>query len=57
MPNSADNTDGGGFWQTVAGALAALARQGGGSLLESPMPELRYAAREWQQAVDSLQTQ
>jgi hypothetical protein len=41
-----------GFWQTVASVLAALARKGGGSLTDNPLPELRYAAREWEQAAD-----
>jgi hypothetical protein len=39
-----------GFWQTVTSVLAALARKGGGSLSDSPLPELRYAAREWERA-------
>jgi hypothetical protein len=42
-----------GFWHTVSSALAALARQGGGSLTDSPLPELRFAAREWEQAADT----
>jgi hypothetical protein len=41
-----------GFWETVTCALAALARKGGGSLTDSPLPELRYTAREWDHAAD-----
>jgi hypothetical protein len=41
-----------GFWETVTSALAALARKGGGSLTDSPLPELRYAAREWDHAAE-----
>ena len=41
-----------GFWETVTAARAALARHGGGSLTESPLPELRYAAREWDHAAE-----
>jgi hypothetical protein len=40
------------FWQVVGTALAALARKGGGSLSDSPLPELRHTAREWQRARD-----
>jgi hypothetical protein len=40
------------FWETVTSALAALARKGGGSLTESPLPELRFAAREWDHAAE-----
>ena len=40
------------FWETVSSVLAALARKGGGSLTHSPLPELRYAAREWDRAAD-----
>jgi hypothetical protein len=37
-----------GFWQMVSAALAALARKSGCSLLESPLPEIREAARDLQ---------
>jgi hypothetical protein len=35
------------FWQAVGAALAALARRTGCSLHDSPLPELREAARDW----------
>ena len=35
-----------GFWSTVAAALAALARNSGCSLHDSPLPELREVARD-----------
>jgi hypothetical protein len=50
MPNSKTKPQPAGFWDTVTSVLAALARQGGGSLTESPLPELRFAAREWDRA-------
>ena len=52
MLNSPIESKSPGFWQTVASALAAIARQGGGSLTHSPLPELRYAAREWDHVAD-----
>jgi hypothetical protein len=36
-----------GFWAMVSAALAALVRKSGCSLLESPLPEIREAARDW----------
>ena len=42
------------FWQTVGTALAALARKGGGSLSDNPLPELRYTAREWERAPETV---
>jgi hypothetical protein len=53
MLNSQTEPQSAGFWQTVASVLAALARKGGGSLTENPLPELRYAAREWNRAADT----
>jgi hypothetical protein len=35
-----------GFWQTVAVALAALARSAGCSASGCPLPEIREAARD-----------
>jgi hypothetical protein len=35
------------FWSSLSAALAVLARQSGYSIRESPLPELREAAREW----------
>jgi hypothetical protein len=35
------------FWQAVGAALAALARRTGCSLYDSPLPEIREAARDW----------
>jgi hypothetical protein len=50
MHGSPTETRFAGFWQTFTSVLAALARKGGGSLTDSPLPELRYAAREWDRA-------
>jgi hypothetical protein len=52
MPNSQTEPQSAGFWETVTSALAALARQGGGSLTHNPLPELRFTAREWDHAAD-----
>jgi hypothetical protein len=52
MLNSQTEGQSAGFWQTVVSVLAVLARKGGGSLSENPLPELRYTAREWDRAAD-----
>jgi hypothetical protein len=40
------------FWETVTYVFAAIARKGGGSLTENPLPELRFTAREWDHAAE-----
>jgi hypothetical protein len=47
MERTSTATQTGGFWQAVSAALAALARKSGCSLLDSPLPEIREAARDW----------
>jgi hypothetical protein len=52
MPSSHTEQRPAGFWETFTSALAAIARKGGGSLTDSPLPELRFTAREWDHAAE-----
>jgi hypothetical protein len=35
------------LWQAIGAAIYALVRKSGNSLMHSPLPEIREAARDW----------